>query len=72
MSDKVHGNKDRKHSEETKRKMSDSGIIAQNRPEVKRKKSEARKGEKNPMYGKPISEETRKKMSEALKKVWRP
>ena len=38
MSDKVHGNKDRKHSEETKRKMSDSGIIAQNRPEVKRKK----------------------------------
>ena len=35
--------------------------------ETKKKMSEARKGEKHPMYGKHRSEETKKKMSEANK-----
>jgi len=39
--------------------------------ETRRKKSEAKKGEKNHNYGKPIAEETRKRMSEAKKdKKW--
>ena len=35
--------------------------------EHKKKLSESHKGEKNPMYGKQLSEETRKKISEAIK-----
>jgi len=32
--------------------------------------SEAHTGEKNPNYGKPLSDETRKRMSEAKKLFW--
>lgn len=35
--------------------------------EVRKKLSESKKGEKNPMYGKNVSEETRKKKSKSLK-----
>lgn len=39
-------------NEQTRYKMSISGKIGQNRPDVKKRKSERTKGEKNPMYGK--------------------
>ena len=65
MSYKVHGNKGRKLSEETKRKMSEAW---KNRESVsdktKRKMSKANKGKNNPMYGKHHSEETKRKISE--------
>ena len=35
--------------------------------EHKRKLSEAKKGRKNPMYGKPRSKATKRKISEAMK-----
>lgn len=38
--------------------------------ETRRKLSEARKGEGNPMYGKTQSDETRRKMSESHKARW--
>ncbi len=70
MSDKVHGNKGRKLSEETKRKMSKAW---KNRESVsdktKRKMSERMKGKNNPMYGKHHSEEAKRKISEGNK--WR-
>ena len=55
--------KGKKHSEETKRKMRGR----KHTDESRRKMSEARKGEKNPMYGKHHSEEHRRKISEANK-----
>ena len=56
-----------KHTEETRKKMSESGkgkIISE---ETRRKISEAQLGSKNHMFGKHPSEETRKKLSEAHK-----
>lgn len=44
-----------------------SGMTDEQRKEHSRKMSEARKGDKNPMYGKPRSEETKQKLSESLK-----
>jgi G:T-mismatch repair DNA endonuclease (very short patch repair protein) len=65
-------NKGKKVTEKERKKM----IEAMNRPEVKKKLSESKKGSKNPMYGKPShnrgkppSLETRKKISESLKKI---
>jgi len=37
---------------------------------ARRKDSEAKRGERNPNYGKPRSEETRKNLSKALKAYW--
>ena len=63
-----------KHTEETKKKMSESRK-GENHPlygkhhteETKKKISESLKGNKNPNYGKPLSEETKKKLSESHK-----
>lgn len=68
----------KKHSEETKKKMSElkkgkySGEKNPNYGKIcsdenKKKKSEIKKGKNNPMYGRKHSEETRKKMSQLLK-----
>ena len=57
----------RKHSEETKLKMSESQKGKHLSDESKLKMSEAQKGENNPMYGKHHSEETKLKMSESQK-----
>lgn len=43
--------KGRIFSDEHKKKIGESNKIGQNRPDVKRRKSERTKGEKNPMYG---------------------
>jgi predicted transcriptional regulator len=63
-----------KHSEETKRKMSEAQkgenhyLYGKHLPEeTKRKMSEARKGENHHLYGKHHSEETKRKISEARK-----
>lgn len=62
------GNKyclNKKHSEETKRKIGKANRGQTRSEETKRKMSEALKGENNPNYGKSASEETRRKISEA-------
>jgi hypothetical protein len=46
-----------------RKKISANGVIAQNRPEVRRKKSESQLGEKNHRYGKKISAEHSAKIS---------
>ena len=63
-----------RHSEETRKKISESQkgennpMYGKKHSEESRKKiSEALKGENHPMYGKTHSEETKKKMSEAQK-----
>ena len=64
----------RKHSEETKRKISagsqgnNSNLGRKFSEEHKRKIAEAKKGEKNPFFGKRHSEEARRKMVEAAKR----
>lgn len=66
-----------KHSEKTKRKLSEASkgnvnmLGRKHSEETRRKMSEAEKGEKNHRYGKKHSEETRKKMSEALKAFYK-
>ncbi len=55
------------HSDETKRKLSESKKGKHHSEETKRKLSEANKGEKNPFYGKHHSEEVKRKISEAGK-----
>ena len=63
-----------KHTEESKRKISEA-LKGENNPnygktlskETRKKISETLKGENHQMYGKTHSEETKKKMSEALK-----
>ena len=56
-----------KHSDESKRKISEAKKGKKHSEETKRKLSEANKGEKNPRYGKYPTLETRKKLSEANK-----
>ncbi|MEN6294125.1 MAG: NUMOD3 domain-containing DNA-binding protein, partial [Methanobacterium sp.] len=65
----------KKHSEESRKKMSrpnngdNNGMFGKTHSEESRKKiSEKLSGDKNPMYGKKHSEESRKKMSENAKK----
>jgi len=66
----------RNHSEESKRKMSESmKKHLQDNPcseDLRKKRSENTKGENNPMYGRKrtMSEESRKKMSEGQKLRW--
>ena len=66
------------HSEEAKRKMNESskGQIPWNKgkrglqkhsEETRRKMSEMNKGKNNPMYGKSVSDETRRKISKTMK-----
>lgn len=55
------------HTEETKRKISESNIGRTQSEEARKKISDATRGEKNPFYGKTHSEESKRKMSEALK-----
>ena len=55
-------------SEDTRRKLSEAHMNISD--ETRKKKSEAMKGEKNPLFGKHHSEETRRKMSEANKRRW--
>lgn len=57
----------RKHTEETKQKISKSKAGKKQSEEIRKKKSEIFRGEKNPMYGKHHSDSTRKKISEANK-----
>lgn len=72
--------KGRHHTEETKEKLSialkdkpksdqhrQHWIESMSTEESKRKQRESKLGEKNPMYGKHPSDETRKKLSEAIK-----
>ena len=63
------------HTEETRRKISESNIGEKaywygkhHSEEARKKLSEARTGEKNPMYGMHHSEETRKKMADSKPK----
>ena len=53
------------HSEETKRKISESWKYRVVTDETRRKQSEAKRGSKHPNYGKPMSEEQKKKLSDA-------
>lgn len=65
LTDGGEGNSGYVHTEEAKRKMSES---RKNMPDkIRQKISIANKGERNPFFGKKHSEETRKKMSEAWK-----
>ncbi len=57
----------RKHSEATKRKISESLKGRYPSEATRRKLSEAAKGVKNPNYGRSCSDETRRKISEAAK-----
>lgn len=69
--DKIRGEKNpnygRHHSEEAKRKLSESQKGRHHSEETKRKMSESRKGEKSYWYGKHLSEETKRKLSESKK-----
>lgn len=57
----------RHHTEESKRKNSESHKGKFPSVETRIKLSESRRGEKNPNYGKPRSEEAKKKQSETMK-----
>ena len=61
------GNKGKKASEDTKRKISEAQKGKHHSEETRRKMSESHKGKNNPLFGKNHSEETRKKISEKMK-----
>ncbi len=52
---------------ETRQKISDSRLTIVVTDETKRKQSLQKSGANNPRYGKPVSEETRRKISESIK-----
>ena len=54
-------------SEEYRKNRSEKQKIVQNRSEIKKKKSERMKGEKNPFYGHKHTEEFKKQLSEKMK-----
>ena len=60
------GNLNKQFSEETRKKMSESGKIKYFYDEWRQHMSEARIGEKNHFYGKHHSEETKKKLSKPV------
>jgi hypothetical protein len=69
----------KKHSAESRKKMSDASSGEKNyfygkslSEDHKKKISESKKGEKNPFYGKSHSDETRKKMSESQRGKKKP
>lgn len=53
----------KRHSEETRKKISEKALGRHHSTEARKKMSMSRSGEKNPMFGKRHSEETRKKLS---------
>jgi hypothetical protein len=59
----------KKHTDESKKKISEAGKLRTQSPETRKKISETMTGEKNHNYGKKTSAETRKKISEAKKGV---
>jgi group I intron endonuclease len=61
------GNKNKRLSEETKKKLRESHLGKKMSEETIQKMSNSRMGSKNPMYGKTHSPEARKKISEAHK-----
>lgn len=56
------------HTEETKRKIGAHSKLRKMSEENKQKLSEQRMGEKNPRFGKSLSEETKRKMAETRKR----
>ena len=54
-------------SDEHKRKVGLAGLGKKRSKDVRAKLSESKMGEKNHRFGKPVSEETRKKLSDAIK-----
>jgi hypothetical protein len=62
-----HSWEGKKHSEETRKKMSRSATGRKHTKRTKKRLSVAMKGENNPNFGKSRSEETRRKISEANK-----
>lgn len=69
VSEALKGRKRLPFSEKTKRKMSKAHKGIPLTEKTKRKMSEARKGEKNPMWGKHLSEDAKRKLSEMTKKA---
>ncbi|AGE54176.1 GIY-YIG catalytic domain-containing endonuclease [Paramecium bursaria Chlorella virus NYs1] len=61
----TEGGKNRKPSEETRKRMSEAHIGKELTGETKKKMSESRSGENNHMYGKTHTEETKQRMIEA-------
>ena len=57
----------RSHTEEAKKKMSESTKGSKRSDKVKRQMSESRRGANNPMYGRNHTEEAKRKMGEANK-----
>lgn len=64
------GNKNKRMSEETKKKIGNANRGRHHSDETKRKMSESRTGKNNGMFGKSHSEESKKKMSDS--KIGRP
>lgn len=58
------------HSEETKRKMSESRLGSKRTPDQRKNMSKAQSGKNNPMYGKTHSEEKKKEISTKLKEKY--